>query len=84
MSYDPKTLRPALSEENGGAWLQVLWSVHELELHMALVTRTQQVFIHIKYFGCLSNDTTMYNCLIISFDGSGMMKNNNLSLKIVY
>ena len=77
-----QTLRSALSEENGVAWLQVLRPLHKLELNMAFVSRPGQVSIHIQDFGCLSNDSAVNNSLVICLYCCGVMQDDYLCLEV--
>ena len=77
-----QTLCPALSEENGGAWLQVLRPVHELELNVAFVSSPEQVSIHVQDFGCLSNDSAVNDSLVVCLYSCGVMQDDYLCLEV--
>jgi len=80
---DPQALSSTFTEKDGRADFQVLGAVHEAEFNVTLVSRAQQVTIHLKHLGRLANDTAMDNCLIVCFYSSSMMQNDNLSIEIV-
>ena len=80
---DTEALSSTLTEEDGGADLQVLRAVHESEFDVALVTRAEQVTVHLEHLGRLANDTAMDNCLIVCFYSSSMMQDDNLCIEIV-
>ena len=82
LSHDSQTLCPTLSEENGCAWLKIFWSIHKLELDVAFVSSPKQVSIHVQYLGCLPNDTAVYNCLVVRFDGRSVMQDDYLGFEV--
>jgi hypothetical protein len=50
---------------------------------VALVTRAQQVTVHLEHLGRLANDAAMDNCLIVCFYSSSMMQDDHLCIEIV-
>lgn len=84
LRYNTEAFRPSFSEQYRGSRLQVLWSVHELEFDMSFVTRPQKLLVDIADLGSLTNDTAVYDCLVIRFYGCRVVQNYNLSFKVIY
>jgi hypothetical protein len=56
--------------------------VHESESDSALVTSSEDFAVHVDNFGGLSNDSTVNNSLIVSFDESSVVQNGDLGFKV--
>jgi hypothetical protein len=81
--HDSQALRAPLTEQNGRAHFQVLGAVHETEFYVALVSRTQQVAIHVQNLGCLADHTAVDHRLIVRLDGRCVVQNDHLRIEIV-
>jgi hypothetical protein len=54
-----------------------------VEFDQALITRTEELVVHLKDSCSLTNDTTVNHSLIVLFNSSCMVKDNNLCIKIL-
>lgn len=78
-----ETLGSALSEKNGGAHFDVFRSVHKVKLDETLVSRAEEVPVHLEDLGSLPDHPAMYHRLIVMLDGRRMMQDNDLGIEIV-
>ena len=72
------------AEENCCTYFYVLGTVHISEPNYTFIASSQQVPVHINYLCGLSDNPTVYNCLVVCLDCCSVMQNNNFCIKVEY
>ena len=54
-----------------------------MEFYQSLVTCPEELIVHLNDLGCLANHTAVNDRLIVLLDRGRMMKDNDLSIKVV-
>lgn len=78
-----EALRSTFPEENGGALLDELGTVHETEPYSALVLRSEVLLIKINDLCRLSYHTTVDNSLIVRSYTRCVMQDHNLGFEVI-
>lgn len=82
-----QTSRAALSEEDGGPFLQKFRPVHEPESNDSLITRAHGHSIianHFNHLRRLPYDSAMYHCLVVLLNSRCVVQYHNLCFKVKY
>ena len=81
--YLADSLRPTLSEKEGGSWEKALRKICEVKLDSGALTRLERITVYnSRQIGALSHHAAVYHWLVSRGDSTGVVEDDDFCLEI--